>query len=60
MIVTFEKVYLQKLYETGKSGDKKHRFQPEIVARYIDRINTLKNTEKMESLITFHSFNYEV
>ena len=40
MIVTFEKDYLRDLYETGKA-DKKHRFQPDIVKRYIDRINTL-------------------
>lgn len=32
MIVTFDKEYLRELYETGK-GDKKHRFQPDIVKR---------------------------
>lgn len=31
MVVTFEEKYLQELYETGKSSDKKHRYQPEIV-----------------------------
>ena len=33
MIITFDKDYLRELYETGK-GDKKHRFQPEIIKRY--------------------------
>lgn len=59
MIVTFDKDYLRELYETGKS-DKKHRFQPNIVKRYIDRINTLKNKESIESLYNMKSLNYEV
>lgn len=47
MIATFGKEYLQKLYYTGKSGDKKHRFQPDIVRRYIDRINILISKESI-------------
>jgi proteic killer suppression protein len=39
MIVTFEEMYLRELYENGKTSDKKHRFQPDIVKRYKDRIN---------------------
>ena len=60
MIVTFEEEYLQELYETGKSGDKKHRYQPEIVRMYIERINALKNKDSIESLYNIHSLNYEV
>ena len=30
MIVTFDKEYLKELYESGKTNDKKHRFQPDI------------------------------
>lgn len=60
MIVTFEEEYLQELYETGKSGDKKHRYQPEIVRKYIERINALKNKDSIESLYNIHSLNYEV
>lgn len=60
MIVTFEKKYLQELYEKGKSSDKKHRFQPDIVRRYIDRINILKNKDSVESLFTIKSLHYEV
>ena len=59
MIVTFAKDYLRELYETGK-GDKKHRFQPSIVKRYIDRINTLKNHVSIEALYSMKSLNYEV
>jgi proteic killer suppression protein len=60
MIVTFEKEYLQNLYEKGKSGDKKHRYRPEIISRYIERINTLKNNDSIEALYNIHSLNYEV
>ena len=47
-IPTFDKDYLRELYETGK-GDKKHRFQPDIVKRYKSRIDTLKNKENIEA-----------
>ncbi|MGP1622098.1 MAG: type II toxin-antitoxin system RelE/ParE family toxin [Candidatus Cryptobacteroides sp.] len=60
MIVTFEEVYLQELYEKGKSSDKKHRYQPEIVSKYVERINILKTKDSIESLYNIHSLNYEV
>jgi proteic killer suppression protein len=41
MIVTFEETYLKELYENGKTSDKKHRFQPDIIKRYKDRIKFL-------------------
>ena len=33
MEIAFEKEYLKKLYYEGKTGDKQHRFQPEIVKK---------------------------
>lgn len=59
MIVAFDKDYLRELYETGKS-DKKHCFQPDIVKRYKDRINTLKNKDSIEALYNMKSLHYEV
>ena len=44
----------------GKCSDKKHCFQPDIVRRYIDCINTLKNKESIESLYNMKSLHYEV
>ena len=35
MNVEFEKEYLAELYEKGKTNDKKHRFQPQIVNGYL-------------------------
>ena len=60
MIVTFGKEYLRDLYVTGKATDKKHRFQPDVVAKYVERIKTLQKAQRIEDLFTFNSLNYEV
>jgi proteic killer suppression protein len=59
MIVTFEKEYLRDLYETGKSDDKKHRFQPDVIVKYRKRVKTLQDAERIEDLFTINSLNYE-
>lgn len=59
MIITFEQTYLQELYVEGKSRDKKHRFQPQIVSRYIRVINLMKQQENMLGLIKYGSLHYE-
>ena len=60
MIVTFDKEYLESLYIKGKSDDKKHRFQPEVIKLYKKRIDLLKRTKRIEELFLFNSLNYEV
>ncbi len=59
MIVTFEEVYLQELYEYGKTSDQKHRFQPDIVKRYQRCIDYLLDAIKVEDLFFINSLNYE-
>lgn len=59
MVVTFDKDYLRELYETGK-GDKKHRFQPEIIKRYKKGIDYLKCANKIEDLFLLPSLRYEI
>ena len=59
MIITFEKTYLQELYSKGKASDKKHRFQPQIVARYIKVINLMKQQEMVLGLTRYGSLRYE-
>ena len=59
MVVTFDKDYLRELYETGK-GDKKHRFQPEIIKRYKKDIDYLKCANKIEDLFLLPSLRYEI
>ena len=59
MIVIFEKTYLQELYVNGKSSDKKHRFQPAVVTKYIKVINLMKQLENVLGLAKFGSLHYE-
>lgn len=60
MVVTFETEPLQILYQEGRSPDKKHRFQPDIIRRYQKAINFLKGASSIESLWQIRSLNYEV
>ena len=59
MEIKFDKEYLRELYEVGKTMDKKHRFQPDIVTRYQARIRTLERASKAEDLYTLRSLRYE-
>lgn len=60
MIVTFDKDYLRELYEQGKTNEKRHRYQPDIVRRYQQRIKTLESAPRIETLFQIKSLNYEV
>ena len=60
VIVTFDQAYLKELYDQGKTSDKKHRFQPDIVKRYQQRIKTLEAAPHIETLYQIKSLNYEV
>ena len=60
MIVTFEKKYLMELYTIGKTTDRKHRFQPEVVRKYKRCVDTLIVVPNPESLYKLNSLNYEV
>ena len=59
MKIEFEKQYLRELYETGKTADKKHRFQPQIVNSYMKCVKALMNAESFEELFTYNALNYE-
>lgn len=59
MIVTFEEKYLKELYEYGVTTDKKHRYQPSIIKRYKNCINTLKNAPRKETLFPIKSLHFE-
>ncbi len=60
MEINFDKEYLRELYEHGKTSDKKHRFQPQIVARYQLRIKMLEQANAIEELFTINSLHYKV
>jgi proteic killer suppression protein len=37
MKIEFEKEYLRELYDTGKTTNKKRRFQPQVVKGYVKK-----------------------
>ena len=59
MKVEFEKKYLRELYEIGKTTDKKHRFQPQVVNGYLKCVRVLHRATRIEDLFLIKSLNYE-
>ena len=60
MEIKFEKTYLEELYLTGRATDKKHRFQPQIVAKYRKTIDLLESVAVVEDLFRYNGLHYEV
>ena len=60
MFIEFDKEYLRELFDQGRTGDKKHRFQPDIIKRYRKGIDLIKSANKVEDLFLFPSLRYEV
>ena len=60
MDIVFEKEYLEDLYFKGKSKDKKHRLQTEIIKAYKRCIDRLASAPNIEALYQIHALNYEV
>ena len=48
----------QRIELCGKQ-DKKHRFQPDIIKRYIKGIDILKRVKTLEELYLYQALNYE-
>ena len=59
MKVLFDKDYLGKLYERGDSGDKKHRFQPQVVKKYKKVVDLMIDSPNVLSLKKYNSLHYE-
>ena len=59
MEITFEKDYLRELFYDGVTSDKHHRYQPEIVKRYVRVVNILDSVEKVTDLLRYRSLRYE-
>ena len=59
MEIKFDKTYLEELFLTGKTTDKKHRFQPQIATKYKKTIIILKSVSCVEDLFPYHALHYE-
>jgi len=59
MEIEFDQKYLQELFEDAKTSDKKRRYQPGIIKKYIDTVNILRVAPDPEFLYKFKSLHYE-
>ena len=59
MEISFEKDYLRELFYDGKTNDKHHRFQPDIVKRYVRVVNILDSVAETIDLLRYRSLHYE-
>ena len=58
MEIIFNEEYLREMYETGKT-DKKHRYQPQIVRKYVRVIDLMRDMDNTLGLMKYNSLNYE-
>ena len=59
MEINFTEDYLKELYEEGKTKNKKHRFQKDIIKKYKQTIDKLRVAKNIEDLYPIKSLNYE-
>lgn len=59
MVVTFEEDYLRDLYERGQARDKKHRFQPQIIKKYIRVVDLMMELSNVMELTRYGGLHYE-
>lgn len=58
MKINFNETYLRDLYREGKT-DKKHRFQPQVIRKYIRVIDLMRELPDVLHLFQYNSLNYE-
>ena len=60
MEIEFDKKYLEELFYTGSTSDKKYRFQPQIVKKYRKTIDILESVTVVEDLFRYSGLSYKV
>ena len=48
-----------ELYVNGRTTSKKHRFQPDVIVRYVKVINMMKNMNNVLDLARYNGLHYE-
>ena len=59
MIVLFDQEYLKELYVSGRCRDKRYRYQPSIVSKYVWIIKLMCSLDDVDGLNNFNSLHYE-
>lgn len=60
MYIEFGKDYLRELYELGRTNDKRHRYQPEVIRGYQKAVFLLSSANSITDLFQNNALNYEV
>lgn len=60
MKIVFDKEYLSELYYEGKTRDKTHRYQPQVIRRYKYCVDVLESARRIEDLFCLNSLHYEI
>ena len=59
MDIIFGKDYLRELYTTGRTSDRKHRYQPQIVSKYVRVIDLMMSLPDTLALMRIRMcYNY--
>lgn len=58
MEVDFNETYLRDLYTKGSAG-KKHRYQPQVIRKYIRIIDLMRDEDDVLGLAKYNSLHYE-
>ena len=58
MQVYFEHQFLAELYTRGKD-DKKHRYHPQIIRKYIKVVDLMIAVPNIDGLVQYNSLNYK-
>lgn len=59
MLIEFNQEYLYDLYWYGKTSDKKHRFQPQVIKGYKRAVDMLRSAKRMEDLLPINGLHFE-
>lgn len=59
MEIVFVRTHLMELYTYGRTSDKKFRFQPNIISKYVQTFDILRSASCTEDLFVFRSLNYK-
>lgn len=59
MEITFAEDYLRELYYEGKAHNKKYRFQPQIVKKYVRVTDLMESLDSTEDFYRYKALHYE-
>lgn len=59
MEITFAEDYLRELYYEGKAHNKKYRFQPQIIKKYIRVLDLMETLKSTEDFYRYKALHYE-